>query len=107
MRQAPRHPEPATWAVVLTRNGKSNFEKRLDIGMETNLETLRRKWFSKELEIYPDEESSVMLHSGEQVYVGRYPEGVVLRLNDKEDQVTFLTREMAAELGLRLLAQKK
>lgn len=75
--------------------------------MEARLETLRVKWYAKDPEIYPDEEFSVMLHSGELVYVGRYPEGVVLRLNDKEAQVTFLTTEMAAELSLKLAARKK
>lgn len=106
MRQAQRRPKPANWGVVLTSNKESHFEKRLENGMEAKLETLKKKWFSKEPEIHPDDEFSVMLHSGELVYVGRYPEGVVLRLNDKEDQVTFLTAEMAAELGAKLAAPK-
>lgn len=106
MRQAQRRPEPSNWGVVLTK-GNSRFEKRLEVGMEEKLETLRQKWFAKDPEIYPDEEFSVVLHSGELVYVGRYPEGIVLRLNDKEDQVTFLTAEMAVELGLKLAPYKR
>lgn len=67
--------------------------------MEEKMEALKKKWESS----HPDEEWSVMLEKGELVYVGRYAEGVVLRLNDKEDQITFLTAEMAAELGRKLM----
>lgn len=72
--------------------------------MEAKLEALKEKWFAKEPEIFPDEEFSVMLPSGEAVYLGRYPEGFVLRLNDQAEQVTFLTAEMAAELAGKLAA---
>lgn len=72
--------------------------------MEAKLEALKEKWRASNPPKYPDQEFSVMAPE-ELVYVGRYPEEVVLRLNDDEGQITFLTNEMAAELGRKLCGQ--
>ncbi len=74
--------------------------------VEGRLRTLKEKWFSNDPPQYPDEEFSVMCHGTELVYFGRYPEGVVLRLNDKEDHVSFLTEGMATDLARRLVRNR-
>jgi hypothetical protein len=104
MNGAQRRPKPCDWATVFTR-GTSKVEKHLEVGMEEKLEILKHKWFSKNPPQCPDEEFSVMAPD-ELVYIGRYSEGVVLRLNDKEDQITFLTQEMAEELARKLISPK-
>lgn len=101
MRLFKRQPQTPNWGIAITRLGNSRYETRTERGMEEKLEALRKKWGSAR----PDEEWSVMLEKGELVYMGRFAEGVVLRLNDKEDHITFLTPEMAAELGRKLMVK--
>lgn len=93
---------PPNWAVAMTKAGfKTEIEKRMEEEMDHKLEILKKKWATSE----PDDECSIMVGGGkvEAVYMGRYAEGIVLRLNDDEKQITFLTSDMAAVLGKRLL----
>lgn len=95
-----RGPLPSNWATAITKAGnESHIVTHTEIGMNEKLEVLKKKWESSE----PDDEFSIMVGNSEHVYVGRYAEGIVLRVNDKDDQATFLTTEMAADLGQKLV----
>lgn len=69
----------------------------------SKLEALRSRWASEE----PTREFSIVGPHGELVYVGRSPEGVVLRLkDDKGEHIVFLTTAMASELGAELTQKR-
>lgn len=68
--------------------------------MKEKIKILKEKWKKDR----PNDELSILIGKNEAVYVGRFTEGIVLRLNDDEDQVTFLTGDMAQVLGERLLS---
>ena len=68
--------------------------------MKEKIKILKDKWKTNT----PDDELSLLIGKKEAVYVGRFSEGIVLRLNDNDDQVTFLTGDMARMLGERLLS---
>jgi len=95
----------ANWGIVISKQGTdSHFETHLEAAMDEHLSTLKDRWESDE---EPSEELSIMAAgAGETIYIGRYPEGVVVRLNDRNNQITFLTNEQAAELGNRLLGKQ-
>lgn len=101
---AKRVPQSCNWGIVESKDGKSSFHKRWEALVNEKLEILKKKWYSQDPPEYPTEELSVMAPD-DVLYVGYYAEGVVLKLNDKEDQVTFLTHEMATELGRKLLGK--
>jgi len=89
--------KPGNWGIAITREGKSLAAAKYEEGAKEKLETLKRKWESD----VPNIEYSLMIKTGELAYVGRYEEGVVIRINGKEE-ATFLTTQMAAELGQAL-----
>ncbi len=99
-------PKRTNWGIVVSKGEGSGgqahlVEERFDAGMDAKLETLKRRWYSQKPPQYPDMQFSVMAPL-ELVFLGRYREGFVLRLNDDPAQVAFLTNEMAAELARRL-----
>lgn len=98
MRFAKRRPLPSNWGIVLTDENGSYPEKFVEPGMEEKLLALKKNWASRT----PDKEFSLTLGSGTLVYVGRYPQGIVLKLNDNPEQVTYLTNAMAVQLGIVL-----
>ena len=103
-RTSPRQPLQCNWAIVRTLDGKSKAEKKWEPGMDEKLSELKRKWYSDESPVYPMQELSVMAPE-DVLYIAHYEEGIVLRLNDDPEQVTFLTHEMADELARKI--QKK
>jgi hypothetical protein len=98
MQPSKRQPSIANWGIAATDETGSKTARFVEPGMEEKLEMLRKNWASRT----PDKEFSLTLGTGTLVYVGRYPQGVVLKLNDNADQVTYITNEMAAKLGLIL-----
>lgn len=95
-------PETQTeaWAEIFTKPGKpSSVERHDDPALSSTLGELAKKW---QLE-GPNSEFSIMTSKGEQAYVGKYDEGVVLRLNDDKRQMVFLTKDMAERLGKKLI----
>lgn len=90
--------KPGNWGIAITKEGKSLAAARYEEGAKERLEALKRKWGTQT----PAIEYSIMIKTGELVYVGRYEEGVVLRVSGNEEHVTFLTTDMAAELGQAL-----
>jgi hypothetical protein len=94
------------WGIVLTKGEDEAHlvQERFEAGMEERLKVLKDKWYSTGPGNYPDLHVSIMAPD-ELVFVGRYPEGIVLRLNDDKDQITFLTNEMAAVLAKKLVQE--
>ncbi len=92
------------WALVVSEVGDletldyANADPRL----KRRLEVLSKKWESR----WPDSEASIVTKEGSHIYMGRYYEGVVIRVNGNEDQVTYLTTEMAHRFAKLLLNPK-
>jgi hypothetical protein len=97
-----RRPIPCDWGVVITDETGSRVNRFVEPGMEEKIEALKKNWESRT----PDSEESIVISAGTLVYVGRYPQGVVLKLNDDPEHVTFLTTEMAVKLS-QVLGQDK
>jgi len=97
-----RRPTPCDWGVVVTDETGSRVNRFVEPGMEEKLEILKKNWASRT----PDSEESIVLSSGTVVYVGRYPQGVVLKLNDDPEHIAYLTTEMAQKLGSALTREK-
>ena len=94
------HPEDPNWATVTTRGGTAPcVVEHIEPDLDSKLDTLRKRWADET----PEEELSIVIGK-ELVYVGLHSEGVVLRLNDDPEQLTFLTRAMASELA-KMLSQ--
>lgn len=90
------------WAEIMSKPGKaSEVERHEDPALSVKLEGISKSWETRD----PKAEWSVMTAKGELVYVGRYEEGVVLRLNDNSRQIVYLTNDMANQLG-KLLHKK-
>jgi hypothetical protein len=90
------------WACVNSRTGKpSDVETQQDPSLSTTLTEIGKKWTFKQ----PDAEASIMTAKGEIVYIGRYAEGVVLRLREDSHQTVFLTKAMAEKLAQKLLGK--
>lgn len=88
------------WAEVTSKPGQpSSVEKHDDPTLSTKLGELSKKWKFRE----PKSECSIMTAKGELTYVGRYEEGVVIRLHDDQRQIVFLTKDMAERLGKSLI----
>lgn len=83
------------WATIVTEGTKdphAEFHREDDLCKK--LATVQFSWESTP----PTKEFSIMRGDGELVYVASYPEGLVLRLNDDNNQRVFLTYAMLAEL---------
>jgi hypothetical protein len=88
------------WAEVTSKPGQpSSVEKHDDPTLSTKLDELSKKWQFRE----PKSECSIMTAKGELTYVGRFEEGVVIRLHDDQRQMVFLTKDMAERLGKSLI----
>ena len=89
-------PSQSNWATVKTAGSSPPVdEAHLEPEMEPRLKVLKARWAFEP----PDEELSIVVADGELVYVARYAEGIVLRVNDKRKHITFLTHAMAAAVG--------
>lgn len=90
------------WATVQSKGGRpSAVERHEDKELSATLGEISKKWDFRQ----PDSEFSIMTAKGEIVYVGQYEEGVVLRFKEDKNQRVFLTKDMAAKLGKRLLGK--
>lgn len=90
------------WACVNSKTGKpSQVETQEDASLSATLTEIEKKWTFKQ----PDTECSIMTAKGEIVYVGRYGEGIVLRLKEDAHQKVFLTKAMAEKLAQKLLGK--
>ncbi len=90
------------WAMVVTQAGDEPEEfPRADPQLGSRLEVLAQKWKNRN----PDTEVSVVTRGGDRIYMGRFYEGVVIRLNGNEDECVFLTTEMARQFGEWLIGQ--
>lgn len=91
------------WAEVVSKPGKpSSVERHDDPALSIKLGELSKKWQSRE----PNSEFSIMTSKGELVYMGRYEEGIVLRLSEDPHQIIILTTEMAERLGKKLVNKR-
>lgn len=92
----------SNWSMLLTEAGGDPTDvPQLDEEMDGRLETLRKKWEARN----PDTTVSVVNHDGDLICMGRYYEGVVIRLHGPDGPVTFLTNEMAKQFGEWLVGQ--
>ncbi len=73
-----------------------------DPRLKRRLDVLAKKWESRR----PDSEASIVTNERIHIYMGRYYEGVVIRVNGNEDDVTYLTTEMAHRFARMLLDPK-
>jgi len=97
-------PKKNNWALVSSRDhSPSQVEEHCDGEMESKIGVIKRMWESKQPDDYPREEYSIVNGEGDQIYIGRYTEGIVVRLNDSPQQVTFLTTAMVDELLKKLM----
>lgn len=88
------------WATIQSRTGKPSAAKKYeDPNLFVTLDKVSKKWDHDQ----PASEFSILTSKGEVVYIGLYPEGVVLRLKDESSKAVFLTREMAKILGEKLV----
>lgn len=88
--------EGPNWSMVVTPLGTEPLDHpRSDKKMDSRLEVLKQKWANRN----PDVAVSVVNRDGDLVCMARYFEGVVIRINGNDDQVTFLTTEMAKQFG--------
>jgi broad specificity phosphatase PhoE len=88
--------ELPNWSIVVTHIDQEALDQpHSDQKMDSRLEVLKQKWANRN----PDVAVSVVNHDGDLVCMGRYFEGVVIRINGNDDQVTFLTNDMAKQLG--------
>ncbi len=91
------------WSMLVSEAGEEpNETQQLEKLMEARLATLEKKWEDR----HPDLEVSVVNREGDRIYMGRYYEGVVIRLNGPDGPVTFLTTEMAKQFGEWLVGRQ-
>ena len=88
--------KPHHWSMLETQAGSKPREvPQSEPEMDSRLEVLKNKWEGRD----PDTQVSVINHEGDLVFMGRYYEGVVIRLYGPDGPVTFLTTEMAKQFG--------
>lgn len=91
------------WSLLVTHAGSPGTQdRRAEEKMESRLETLKTKWEKR----HPDLEVSIVNREGDRIYMGRYFEGVVVRLKGPNGPVTFLTTEMARQFGKWLVGDQ-
>ena len=93
---------PLDWAIVKTEAGSEpRAIERVDKDQLERLRILRSKWENRN----PDYNVSIVNTYGDLIYMGRFNEGVVIRLNGPDGPVTYLTTEMASEFARELIGE--
>lgn len=106
MKRAKRQPDPYNWATIRTLNDKDHVvDRRMDPALNDSLLAVKEKWLAKGEQGYPPEQFS-LVSPGSEIYVGHYLEGVVIRLNENDREVVFLTYEMARAFGRYLVGDE-
>lgn len=92
------------WSLLVTKAGTPPKEQAVfeEKEMESRIHTIQKKWENRN----PDSEVSVVNREGDLIYMGRYFEGVVIRVNGNNEHTTFLTAEMAKQFGEWLVGTK-
>ncbi len=92
------------WSLVVSEAADLEIQDfaNADPRLNRRLDHLKKKWDARE----PDSAASVVTKEGTPIYMGRYHEGVVIRLNGNEDHVTYLTTEMAHRFARMLMDPK-